>query len=468
MLLIVDQESLRVISSAFGMYKLMENKVYLVEHLTKKRAPYRKSAPIYFLSPTEDSINRLVQDWTPSKQRKEPLYADVVFVYFTRALSDELFQKIKACKPLIKRLRALGELNIDFIANQSKAFHLDMKAPEYFAQLYRPSHGDASWTEHAIAEKLVTVCATLNEYPHIRYKASSRIGTSIAKLFNDKFTKFISNNKTWWYHGDPSHLDKGRATLLITSRTDDCLSPLIHEFTYEAMVNDLLTIEDDRITFENRGSTNVAESANGGGNAEEASNKDVLLNENDALWVELRGKHIADVIKILSERIREIVNSNTSVALNTKANNAKSLSLNQMAKALKALPEYREVMSKLSQHMHISHQCMNIFKHDNLLDLSDLEQTLATGKDEDGRTPTVADAVDELVEKLESMSDSKARFRLLAIFIVSQDGMKPSDQSRLFTAANLGPDETKALSNLNALGVHLVKPLTATGRRGIR
>lgn len=451
MILIVDENSLRVVSSAMGMYKLTEHRVYLVEQLTKLRAPYRTSAPIYFLSPTEDSVNRLIADWTPTKKRKEPLYADSVFVYFTNALPDDLFNKIKACRPLVKRLKALGEVNVDFITKQNRAFHLDMQSSEYFAKLYRTgTAGFNSPVENAIAEKLVTVCASLNEYPHIRYKASSRIGSSLAKLFNEKFTSFIGKNNDWWYHGDGIHNEKGRATLLILSRTDDLLSPLIHEFTYEAMVKDLLEMEGDKVTVK----------------ADlEAGAKDVLLNDSDDVWVELRGKHIADVIQILSSRIRDIVNSSTGVALNKKGNQAKALSLSQMANALKALPEYQEVMSKLAQHMHISHQCMDIFKKKGLLDLSDIEQTLATGKTDEGRSPKVSEMVDTVVEQLESTPDSESRFRLLAIFIISQGGMKPGDQGRLFTAAKLGPAESKALANLEALGIPLVQAM-ATGRMG--
>lgn len=450
MVLVVDNESLRVISHAFGMYRLMENRVYLVEQISKVRTPYRKSAPIYFLSPTKDSIQRLVNDWTPSRSRKEPLYADSVFLFFTNALSDELFGMIKACKPLAKRLKALGEVNIDFITSQARAFHFDMNSKKVFSALYRRPVDGSSAMEHAIAEKLVTVCASLNEYPHIRYKKRSKVGTTLAGLFNEKFTSFIGRNSNWWYHGDATHTDKGRSTLLVLSRTDDCLSPLIHEFTYQAMVHDLLPINDDKITVQSQGSEGKIE-------------KDALLNESDELWVELRGKHIADVIQILSGRIREIVNSSTGMVHQKKGNDAKPLSLNQMANALKALPEYQEVMSKLSQHMSIAHRCMDIFKKQQLLNLSEIEQTLATGKDDENRSPRLSDVVNEVEAQLKATSDPIARFRLLAIFIISQGGMKPTDQGRLFMAANLGPDENKALQNLEALGLPLVQPM-ATGR----
>lgn len=450
----MDDASLKVINAAMGMYKLMQNKVYLVEQITKARAPYRKSAPIYFLSPNEDSINRLIQDWTPSKKRKEPLYADSVFLFFTSALPDELFVKIKNCKPLVKRLKAFCEINIDFIPSQARAFHFNMNNPRYFAELYRSPVADGeSPLELMIANKLVTVCASLNEYPHIRYKASSRVSKSIARIFSRKFTEFIGKNSSWWYHGDSDHTDRGRATLMILSRSDDCLSPLLHEFTYQAMVNDLLELEGDKITYKAQTSGTAADT----GKANATMDQDALLNDNDELWVELRGKHIADVIQILSTRIRDIVNSNTAVALNSKSKDGKALTLSQMAKALKALPEYREVMSKLTQHMNISHECMSIFKKTNLLDISDLEQTLATGKTDANKPMKLNDMLDLVEQQLKKIPDSMTRFRLLAIFIISQEGLKPSDHNRLVSYAKLSSSETKALNNLELLGLPLVK-----------
>lgn len=423
----------------------------------KKRAPYPKSAPIYFLTPTAESVDRLIDDWTPSRKKKEPLYADAIFLYFSRALSDELFSKIKACKPLLKRLKVFSELNMDFVADEIRAFHFDMKS--CFAQLFRTTVSGPSPAEIAIADKLVTVCATLNEYPHVRYKVDSRVGNSIARLFNTKLTEFIGKNKTWWYHGDVNHLEKGRSTLLVLSRTDDPLSPLMHEFTYEAMVHDLLTVNNGKITYKASTVGTAADTGDGKGTMD----KDALLNENDEVWVELRGMHIADVITTLSTKIRDIVESNTGTALNSKKGKSKNLSLDKMANALRALPEYREVMSKLSQHLNIAHQCMEIFRKEELLDLGELEQTLATGKTDEGRVPLVTDVVNQVEECLQKTPDSRKCFRLLSIFIVSQRGLKPSDQSRLFTAARLGPQEKRALSNLETVGIPLIQAM-AGGR----
>lgn len=138
-----------------------------------------------------------------------------------------------------------------------------------------------------------------------------------------------------------------------------------------------------------------------------------------------------------------------------------------MANAMKALPEYREVMAKLSQHMHISHQCMDLFKELGLLNLSDLEQTLATGKDEDGRVPKLNDLVDLVEDELRAAPDALTRLRLLGILIVSQDGIRSKDKDRLLTAARFTPKAARTLQNLQKMDCPLIQRKESSKLRSI-
>jgi syntaxin-binding protein 1 len=466
--LVVDPQSLRVISSSIGMYNLMEHHVSIVEDLMKKRAPFRDQAVLYLVEPNEESVSRIIEDWTPNKTtlKQGPLYGNTIFLYFLGRLPDALFAKIKACKELVKRVKILQEVNLDFLTKEAQGFHFDMTSPSIYADLYMSKYQSAnniSPLQERMVQKLVTVCATLNEYPHVRYPANNELCKNLAFVFQQKMNEFVGSNSSWWYNGDGLHLTSDRATLLLLDRRDDCLSPLMHEFTYEAMVNDLLPIDDDRITYNSINAGTAKE-----GTSEEGTTKmDALLNDNDDVWVELRGKHIADVIQMLSAKIRDIVGSNTGSALNNSAKgNGKALSINQMAKALKALPEYREIMSKLSQHMQIAHQCMDVFNKKRLLELSDLEQTFATGKTDEGRTPRLKELLGQVVEEFRKQPDSLMRLRLLAIVIVSQRGLESQSYfDKLLAEANLSPKELKALKNLEKMGCPLVQA-PETGAKG--
>ena len=66
-------------------------------------------------------------------------------------------------------------------------------------------------------------------------KANPDLGVRYFSPFSCKLTDLMEQ-KT-----DPP---RPRATLLITDRSMDMVAPLLHEFTYQAMANDLLPIEE--------------------------------------------------------------------------------------------------------------------------------------------------------------------------------------------------------------------------------
>lgn len=471
MVLVVDRQAMRVLSSAVGMYDIMEQRVTVVEDITKKRASFTDMGAIYLLNCNEDSVDRLVADWSDT-----PLYGNSVYIYFLNRMSDKHFEKIKECRPLVKRIKALCEINCDFLAKELRAFHLDMRPA--FQPLY--VRNKRSKIENRIAEKLITVMATMNELPHVRYTRESPSASTLAKTFHVKMEQFARNNKEFWYNGDHTHNDRDRAILLILDRKDDCLTPLMHDFTYQSMVNDLLPMKEDKITYrpdidnEYDDDEDEEEEEEGDDDNDEMldgkvkpGSKEVLLNETDKIWVELRGKHIAAVIQTLSGRIQEMLSSDTN-SFGSK-DGGKAMSLTQMAAALKALPEYKEVMSKLSQHMHLAHDCMDKFGALNLLELSELEQTLATGKTEEGTSPKLDTLIESVEQMLETLKKPIDKLRLLLILIVSKNGLNDPDKDRLWDAAKITPDQQKVFDNIrNHLDVNLIQTEeTAAQNKGI-
>lgn len=433
---------MRVISSAIGMYDIMERKVTVVESLEKKRAPFPSMDAVYVLEPTAYSVTLLVQDFS----KGAALYGKNVFLYFLGRLSDDLLMEIKKCSALLKRVRCLTEINIDFLVKEERAFSLDMR--DSFTSFYLRKN--SAPTELMVAERLVTVCGTLNEYPHIRYKESSAAAMSLANVCHLKMGEFVTQNSEWWYHGGPSKgqqvSQRERATLLILDRADDCLSPLMHEYTYQCLIHDLLTMEDDKITY-------VEDvQAEGGGTKKQP--KDVLLDEKDTIWTELRSKHVAEVSQILSKRIREIMNSSAGSVLSNKKDTG-SLSMAEMGNALKALPEYQEILSKLGQHLNLSSECLDIFTKTNLRELAELEQTMATGQNEDMKTPKLADVIDALEAMLMKINNPTDRVRLLLVATVALGGLRNQDRRRLLNCAELGAD-AKAIDALQTFGLALV------------
>lgn len=72
----------------------------------------------------------------------------------------------------------------------------------------------------------------------------------------------------------------------------DTFSPLLHEFTYQAMAHDLLPIKDgDKVTYKT--------TLNEGKDNEET--KDMEIGEMDKVWVSYRHMHMKDLLGKLGE-----------------------------------------------------------------------------------------------------------------------------------------------------------------------
>ena len=97
----------------------------------------------------------------------------------------------------MQRVKNFSEVNMDFVCPNSHAFHLDM--PSSYRSLYLRPPGNN--VVSLIADKLVTVCATLNEYPHIRFCKASGLCREVAQAVHEKLIEFMSNNPGWWFHG---------------------------------------------------------------------------------------------------------------------------------------------------------------------------------------------------------------------------------------------------------------------------
>ena len=77
----------------------------VVENIEKKREPLLSISGVYFITPTDRSVQRLVDDWKARPQYK------TAHVFFTSKLSPIHLQVIKNCAGLAQRLRSLKEVN---------------------------------------------------------------------------------------------------------------------------------------------------------------------------------------------------------------------------------------------------------------------------------------------------------------------------------------------------------------------
>ncbi|TFK51842.1 Sec1-like protein [Heliocybe sulcata] len=476
-ILVVDEHSQKILGSVLKQFDILQENVTLIESITNHRDPQTFEA-MYLLMPTTQNVERIVKDYSDGRQQYSGAH-----LFFIDGLPENLFERLttSAAEP---HLRSLQDLFINFWAIEAQAFSL--KLPSMFFSFFSPPPRDAAYKTartrleedvRFAARCIANLCITLNEYPYIRYympshhpplgalkphaetrpapppEAAGRWRTQLARgtearayeaVETDYLAKLLAfgvqdtldehrrNNSDF-----PKKSERGRATLIITDRSMDMMAPFIHEFTYQAMANDLLPIEDGtKYTYKFQSSMGAFE------------NKTATLSDEDTVWTDVRHMHMREAIDKLMADFNKFMQENGVFQGEGAA------SLTDMKDMLANLPQYQEQREKFSLHLNMAQECMAIFEKDKLPAVANVEQCCATGLTAEGKNPK------NLVEEMVPLLDSRevinlSKVRIVALYIQHRDGVPDEDRRRLYQHARLSLPEQDAVNALLHMGVRI-------------
>ncbi|XP_028762579.1 SNARE-interacting protein KEULE [Neltuma alba] len=441
--LIMDKLTVKIMSHSCKMADITDEGVSLVEDIYKRRQPLPTMDAIYFIQPTRENVVMFLSDMSG----RTPLYRKA-FVFFSSAVPKELVQDIKKDTKVLPRIGALREMNLEYFAIDSQGFitNNERALEELFGD--EENNRKAVACLNVMATRIATVFASLREFPLVRFRAARTLDATTMTTFRDLIpTKLAAG--VWdclmkYKKTIPNFPQTETCELLILDRSIDQIAPVIHEWTYDAMCHDLLNMEGNKYIHEVPSKT--------GGLPER---KEVLLEDHDPIWLELRHAHIADASERLHEKMTSFISKNKAAQIQHGSRDGE-MSTRDLQKMVQALPQYSEQIDKLSLHVEIAGKINRTIRETGLRELGQLEQDLVFGN------AGMKDVIKFLTAKDDITRENKLRLLMIlaAIYPEKFEGEKGEN---LMKVARLTIEDMRAVHNMRMLGAQPDTKKSVTG-----
>lgn len=257
------------------------------------------------------------------------------------------------------------------------------------------------------------------------------------------------------------------------------MAPFLHEFTYQAMINDLLDVQEEGTKYQHtyRNNAGVIE------------DKVVELTEDDEIWNETRHMHMKDALDKLVEDFKRYAGD-----YNKRYGGEGKASINDMKDMLASLDSTQKSKESLAAHLSLAEKCMAYFESHALPNVADVEQVSDLARNPKNRLLTKAIVLRHWLDcRRQGTKDtsrrhgttvgqsnsqvnpaahapfnsihnllyysSKDKVRIIALYILHRNGVPEEDRKRLFQHAHLALHEMDMVNNMKYLGLDISKEL---------
>ncbi|CAF1146015.1 unnamed protein product [Adineta ricciae] len=335
--LVMDKETASIVSMVYAQSEILQKEVFLFERIdVAGQKSLKHLTAICFLRPTEDNIQALIHEL------QEPKYGSY-FIYFTNFVELNDIKSIAEADEY-ECVRVIQEFYADYVAINPHLYSLNIPITY---------ENNFLWNDQLLrrtAQGLVSLLLSLRKKSAtIRYQQSSNMTKILAERLSNTLRRqldFASSNVN-----APDH-----TIVLIVDRREDAITPLLNQWTYQAMVHELIGIKNNRVNLSQvPGITKELE--------------EVVMNaEYDEFYADNLYSNFGEIatnIKRLMEHFQEKHKSQSKIE-----------SITDMKSFVESYPQFKKLSGTVSKHVTIVSELSRLVGIYNLLELSETEQNL--------------------------------------------------------------------------------------------
>lgn len=387
--LLLDAATTQIVSAVYSQTEILNQKVYLVAALDKHNSSnntddhHTKNShlkAVCFLRPTPANVDAVCVELL------HPRYAEY-HLFFSGTLQSGLLRKLAEADAASQQQKVcqVQEFYADFLPANADLWTLQCRHT-----VSMTVSAGTSWApKHAVQyeRNLQGVCSMLLALKRrpavIRYAAHSPCAEELASDVHETigadelyhFQRRSTANTSG--SSNSSSNSRGNLLLLILDRRDDPVTPLLSQWTYQAMVHELLGLNNHRVVL--RGAPGIAK------DLEEV----VLSAAEDDFYSANKHSNFGELGEAIQRLLRDYQKQtaqHSTENLNTVAD---------MQQFMDKFPELRSRSHVVSKHVAIMGELARLVQVCSLMDVSQLEQALACQDDHSAHWR-------ELLEKLNS------------------------------------------------------------------
>jgi len=445
-ILIYDAPCRSIISPLLSVSQLRRRGVTLHLLLNSEREPIPDVPAVYFVSPTKENLTIIGQDCAKG------LYGRAHLNFVTkldRSLMEE-FARLVVQTGSLDTIASVHDQYLDYVCLERNLFSLHKKNSyvTYNGSGATEQSMEAAMTE--IAYGLFSVVATLGCVPIIRCPKGGA-----PEMVARKLNRMVAEHPTL-LRSKKSSLT--RPLLVIMDRNSDLITPIQHASTYQALIDDLLTHNANRVEFV------VTQDANGK-RPKKTTKKFDLDPDKDPFYsnhkfqpfpeaIESNGVELQDVTQKEQQIRSKTANDGAPTTLDPLANTA----ANDLATAVDSLPALLDRKKQLEVHTSILQAVMNEVAARDVPQFYELEMALATGTYSKDPTEAKQNVLELVSDPTKGNIDDK--IRLVLVFGLATTA-KSADMDEVANAMKQGLESSEGFDNtarkqLDA-GIHAVQ-----------